>query len=83
MSTVPPPLPLSVEQAVSEGIGYLAFIHLGIRLPLRVRQSASGYYVGTHDDEGPASRESVEYFDSFTDANLALATGHWQQRLSP
>lgn len=83
MSLDSPSLRLSVEQARSESIGYLAFVCTGKRLPLQVRQSAAGHYIGTTDEGEPISRESADYFDSHQDACVALATGHWPQRLSP
>ena len=33
----------------------------GQALPLQVCFSRAGYYLGTHDENGPVSRESVEY----------------------
>jgi len=57
--------------------------HTGKRLPLQVRHSAAGHYIGTADEDGPVSRESVEYFRSQYAAEHALATGRWQQRLHP
>ncbi|WP_179207549.1 hypothetical protein [Escherichia coli] len=34
----------------------------GYTLPLQVLSSVRGYYIGTQCDEGPVSRESVEYY---------------------
>jgi hypothetical protein len=45
--------------------------------------SAAGHYIGTADEDGPVSRESVEYFRSQHAADHALATGRWQQRIHP
>ncbi|UVO20029.1 MULTISPECIES: hypothetical protein [Pseudomonadaceae] len=70
-------------QARAESIGYLVLTYVGKRLPLQVRQSAAGHFIGTADDNGPVSRESVEYFRSYEAAEQALSTGHWQQRLHP
>lgn len=75
--------PLSAAQARGEAIGYLALAYIGKRLPLQVRQSAAGHYIGTADEDGPVSRESVEYFRSQHAADHALATGRWQQRIHP
>lgn len=50
------------------------------RLPLQVLQSAAGFYLGTVNDTGPVSRESLEYFASREAAENALATGRWTQR---
>ncbi len=75
--------PLSAAQARAEAIGYLALAYTGKRLPLQVRHSAAGHYIGTSDEDGPASRESVEYFRSQHAADQALAKGRWQQRIHP
>lgn len=53
-------------------------------LPLRVLESANGFYIGTADDEGPVSRESVEYWPDKSAAETALAGVQgkgWSQRL--
>ena len=60
-------------------IGLLA-ADAGYRLPLEVLQSAAGFYLGTADQEGPVSRESVEYFPTREAAVQALETGQWNQR---
>jgi hypothetical protein len=60
--------------------GRIAKAVTGLRLPLMVLQSESGYYIGTADDEGPVSRESVEYWPSASSAENALASGQWLQR---
>ncbi|WP_423357496.1 hypothetical protein [Pseudomonas citronellolis] len=75
--------PLSVDQARTESAGYLALALLGERRPLQVLPSAAGHYIGTADEDGPVSRESVECFPSHTEASHALETGQWQQRLIP
>ena len=75
--------PRSAEQAHAEAIGYLALAYTGKRLPLQVHHSASGHYIGTADEDGPVSRESVEYFRSQHAAEHALTTGRWQQRIHP
>jgi hypothetical protein len=63
--------------------GALAKEYLGTKLPLTVLRSAAGYYLGTIDDEGPASRESVEYWPSEKMANAAMNDGEWTQRDHP
>jgi hypothetical protein len=66
--------------------GALALIHTGKRLPLQVLRSAAGYYLGTFDngtEDGPVSRESVEYFPTHEAARHALHTGAWTQRPQP
>lgn len=80
MSHASSPAPLSVDQARAESVGYLA-AYFGERRPLQVLRSGAGYYIGTADEDGPVSHESVEYFRSFHAANQALTTGCWQQRL--
>ena len=75
--------PPSATQARAEAIGNLALAYTGKRLPLQVHHSASGHYIGTADEDGPVSRESVEYFRSYQVAADTLATGRWQQRLHP
>jgi hypothetical protein len=56
---------------------------LGKALPLQVCFSRAGYYVGTLDEQGPVSRESVEYWPTQTAADEALSSGCWTQRLTP
>lgn len=82
MSHAPSPSP-SATQARAEPIGYLALTYVGKRLPLQVRHSTAGYFIGTTDESGPVSRESVEYFRSYQVAEQVLTTGGWQQRLHP
>lgn len=52
----------------------------GLQLPLQVLRSHAGIYIGTADDEGPVSRESVEYFPTEGEAHRALAKGTWTQK---
>ncbi|MAY27023.1 MAG: hypothetical protein CMK02_12100 [Polycyclovorans sp.] len=63
--------------------GLLALAYVGKSLPLQVLRSAAGHYIGTFDDDGPVSRESVEYFPSHEAARHALETGAWTQRQYP
>ncbi|MFP9026055.1 hypothetical protein ACLI38_35460, partial [Pseudomonas aeruginosa] len=60
--------------------GKLALAHLRLELPLQVLVSNAGFYIGTLDEEGPASRESVEYYPSRELAQQALDNGTWTQR---
>ncbi|MFT3803482.1 MAG: hypothetical protein QM766_20000 [Burkholderiaceae bacterium] len=83
MSLGSTPASLNAAKARAESIGYLALAYTSKRLPLQIRHSAAGHYIGTADDDGPVSRESVEYFRSQHAADRALATGRWQQRLEP
>ncbi|MGV8399246.1 hypothetical protein ACV33W_08480 [Pseudomonas aeruginosa] len=63
--------------------GQLALIYAGQLLPVQVLKSAAGYFIGTADNEGVVSRESVEYYASRDLADSALVTGQWQQREHP
>ena len=51
----------------------------GLQLPVRVLKSKAGYYLGTENDEGPVSRESVEYWPGKERAQTALTEGNWVQ----
>jgi len=75
--------PFAASPAASVRSGALALAYTGKRLPLQVLRSAAGHYIGTHDDKGPVSRESVEYFPSPEAAQRALATDAWTQRSHP
>jgi hypothetical protein len=48
-----------------------------------VLKSTAGYYIGTATEEGPCSRESLEYWPSDTAAQQALSSGAWTQRDEP
>ncbi len=66
-------------------LGYLAQ-QAGYRLPLQVLQSGAGFYIGTADEEGPVSRESVEYWPLRQLAEDALSgktPDAWTQRDHP
>jgi hypothetical protein len=59
---------------------------LGYHLPLIALESANGFYLGTADELGPVSRESVEYWPTRAAADAALAGKpgqHWTQRFEP
>lgn len=61
--------------------GQLAYCELGLILPVQVLRSAAGYYLGTLNEyDLPASRESVEYYNTQGQAERALASGNWTQR---
>ncbi|PHM29089.1 hypothetical protein [Xenorhabdus innexi] len=60
--------------------GVLAAKLAGQNLPLQVLSGRTGYYIGTMNEEGPVSRESVEYFQSDKVASNALKLGDWTQR---
>ena len=50
---------------------------------LMVCQSGAGYYIGTLYDGMPNSRDSVEYYPTYNDAEVALAKGTYTPRLHP
>jgi len=59
--------------------GKLAKDVCNVTLPLQVLRSQAGFYIGTFDEDGPCSRESVEYFPTKDAAFAALETGEWTQ----
>ncbi|WP_271963889.1 hypothetical protein [Pseudomonas aeruginosa] len=60
--------------------GKLALAHLSLELPLQVLMNKNrAYYIGTFDEEGPVSRESVEYYPSRELAQQALDNDTWSQ----
>jgi hypothetical protein len=64
--------------------GQLAKQWCGADLPLTVCRSAAGWYIGTFDSEqGPVSRESVEYWPTKEGALYALNNDLWTQREYP
>jgi hypothetical protein len=63
--------------------GLLAKHYCNVELPLQVLQSAAGYYLGTFDEEGPCSRESDCYWATRAEAEAALTSGEWPQKLRP
>lgn len=63
--------------------GQLALIYCGKRLPLEVLKSRAGFYIGTSTDDGPCSRESVEYWPTEGGASHALEIGEWTQVQEP
>ncbi|EAM3159732.1 hypothetical protein NJB71_001276 [Salmonella enterica] len=64
----------------SSSTGLLAAEFAGLSLPLQVLRSGAGFYIGTGNEMGPVSRESVEYFASAELAERALEQGTWSQR---
>ncbi|EHC5874488.1 hypothetical protein JR782_005402 [Salmonella enterica subsp. enterica serovar Eastbourne] len=63
--------------------GMLAAEYAGLSLPLQVLRSGKGFYIGTGNEMGPVSRESVEYFATAERAERALEQGSWSQRQQP
>ena len=78
MNAIATPVP-----AQPQAIGLLAKAYCSKSLPLIVLPSARGFYLGTSNEEGPCSRESVEYWPTQGHADQALATGMWTQRTEP
>jgi hypothetical protein len=74
---------VAIAPAASVAIGLLAKKHCGVELPLDVCRSNAGFYIGTFGDDGPCSRESVQYWPTREAAQQALATGTWTQRTEP
>lgn len=65
-----------------EKFGKLAQSTLGEEFKLQVLHSHAGFYIGTKNEEGaPVSRESEEYYQDEKQANEALISGDWTQRL--
>lgn len=69
----------------AEPKGLLAREFCNLSLPLRVLRSGAGFYIGTYDESGPVSRESVEYWPDQAAAEKALSDGGdaWTQREHP
>ena len=63
-------------------IGRFAYDVLRVQLECHVMQIGNGYYIGTFDESGPVSRESVETYTTFEAVNDALTndtyTQNWQ-----
>jgi hypothetical protein len=69
---------------VKQQYGMLAAEFGGRQLPLQVRKSAAGFYVGTREENGePFSRESQEYWPTRQKAERALTLRIWSQRRAP
>lgn len=57
--------------------------YCGRSLPIQVLKSAGGFYLGTFvEDEGPFTRESIEYWPKREHAEDALKHGTWTQKRS-
>ena len=52
----------------------------GIELRVQVLSSQRGFYIGTANEMGPVSRESVEYYKTSQLADIALERVEWTQR---
>lgn len=75
-----PAAPLGEAMAPQPVRGVLATACGRPDLEVQVLQSAAGFYIGTFSDEGPFTRESVEYFKTRDQAVAALRDGRWTQR---
>ena len=62
-------------------IGQLAKEHMGLRLPCGVLICGNGYYIGTADDSGPVSRESIETYNTEAEAYYALTNNTFTQKM--
>ena len=74
-----PAAPLGEATAERSAPGVLAAACGRPDLEVQVLQSAAGFYIGTFSDEGPFTRESVEYFKTRDMAAAALRDGCWTQ----
>lgn len=63
--------------------GMLAKKYCHIELELQVLKSGAGWYIGTMHECEPYSRESVEYWATGEEAQIALDSGSWTQRDKP
>lgn len=73
-----------MEANTKPATGKLAYECGGLALPLSVIHSQAGYYLGTTDDDGAKfTRESREYWAEREEAQRALDSGDWTQRLVP
>jgi hypothetical protein len=66
-------------------ISPLTLRYLGLEAKLSVLRSAAGYFIGAADPEdgSPLSRDSEEYYPTFEEAEHALRTLGFTQRLHP
>jgi hypothetical protein len=75
---------MTTSSATPQQLSQLCLKFLGEEHALHVCESAAGYYIGVISvTEGPLSRDSVEYFVTYEEADAALASGEWTQRLHP
>lgn len=75
-----PAAPLGEATAARSARGVLAAACGRPDLEVQVLQSAAGFYIGTFSEEGPFTRESVEYIKTRDMAVAALRDGRWTQR---
>lgn len=52
----------------------------GFELHIQVLSSQRGFYIGTANEMGPVSSESVEYYKTSQQADIAPEKGEWTQR---
>ena len=77
----PPAVPQGIATTVRPTHGVLATTYGRPDLELQVLQSAAGFYIGTLcPQDGPFTRESVEYFPTRALADAALRSDRWTQR---
>ena len=51
----------------------------GYLLPIQVLQSAAGFYIGTIDEDGPVSHESLGYYPTKQQAEQDFYNDTWVQ----
>jgi hypothetical protein len=78
--------PADADAALWKKCGRLASHFCGMKLPLQVLKSAAGFYIGTTEAEGdlegaPNTRESDRYWQKAIEAQAALDSGDWVQKL--
>jgi hypothetical protein len=74
--------PADNNAALWKKCGMLAFQYNGEKRPLQALKSYAGFYIGTIDSEGaPNSRESARYWQKAHEAQAALHSGNWVQKL--
>ncbi|WP_404299010.1 hypothetical protein [Alicycliphilus denitrificans] len=52
----------------------------GEQLEMQILKSGGGYYLGTYSENGPFTRESVQYWPTPEKAQKAWDAGLWTQR---
>jgi hypothetical protein len=78
--------PADTNTSLWKKCGRLASHFCGMKLPLQVLKSAAGFYIGTTEAEGdlkgaPNTRESDRYWQKAPEAQAALDSGDWVQKL--
>lgn len=67
----------------STRLGYLS-IKYGVAQTIKVCKSNAGFYIGTIDKNGcPNTRESVQYYQRYDEAQIALQADSFTQKMNP